>query len=72
MPTHFGPVLLERDYIVLQVDPTNWSGDVSHGSYSYLCYWESGIPYQGRLLVRVPANEADHFRGNGGFSPIDE
>jgi hypothetical protein len=70
LPTHFGPLFLEDNYVLFEVDRTNWAGDVGQGSCSYLCYWE-GLPYRSRLLVRVPAAEAHHFTGTGGFSPAE-
>jgi hypothetical protein len=72
MPSHFTGIFLEDNYVTVFVDPTNWSGDVGHGSYSYLTYWEFGIPYRGRLLCRVPAGEAHHFTGTGGFRRVEE
>jgi hypothetical protein len=43
---------------------------VSHGSYSYQCYWE-GPSHRSRLLVRVPPDIAHHFTGTGGFSRVE-
>ena len=72
MPTHFGPIFLTEDYVVLQCDPTTWEDHVAHGAFSYLTYWETGIPYRGRLLVRVPTSVAHHFSGTGGFSRVED
>jgi hypothetical protein len=72
MPTHFGPLFLTENFVTLVVDVTNWSGDVAHGEHSYICFWESGLPGRGRLLVRVPANVAHFFTGAGGFSRLDQ
>ena len=70
MPSQFQEIFLTENYVTLQCDATNWEGHVGHGSYSYLVYWEGGIPYQGRLLVRVPADQAHHFTKS--FSRIEE
>jgi hypothetical protein len=63
MPSHFGPIFLTENYVLLECDKSTWDFFAgSQGEHSYLCYWD-GPPYQpgSRLLMRVPANEAHHF-----------
>jgi hypothetical protein len=69
MASHFGPIFLTENYVLLQCDDTTWD-HVSQGMYSYTVYWP-GIPYQGKPLVRVPPEVAHHFTGTGGFSRVE-
>ena len=72
MPSQYGPIFLEENYVVIQCDPSTWEDHVALGPFAYLVYWETGIPYRGRLLARVPANQAHLFHPRGGFSRVDE
>jgi hypothetical protein len=66
------PEFLTENYVTVQCDPSTWEDHGgTHGERAFLCYWETGVPYTGRLLMRVPFELAHHFTGAGGFSRLD-
>jgi hypothetical protein len=56
MPSHFGPIFLTENFVTLACDPSTWEDHIGHGSYSYLVYWETGVPYKNVLTFDDKCN----------------